>query len=128
MTFPISRSYSEAFLRYDGGLMTDPNELRRPLADLMQAIEAQDTDQASTKIRQIIADLDTALPSPDPLGREMRPTTVRFSGLCHALLRDLRTAEPHIAQGNWPAAAKIVRETVLLLPEPHTYARHAKPN
>ncbi len=111
----------EARFRYDGGLMTDPNELRQPLADLLQVIEVQDREQASSQARQIASNLDNAVPGPDPLGREFRPATVKFSGLCHALLRDLRSAEKHIAVENWDSAAKVVRGAIQLLPESYTF-------
>lgn len=101
--------------------MSDPSELRPALTDLLQATEKQDADAASCQVKKIITDLEASSAGPDPLGREYRPATARFSGLYHALLRELRRAEGHITGGNWTGALKCVRETLLLLPEPQVF-------
>jgi hypothetical protein len=114
-----------ALLRCESALMTDPNDLRRPLAELLQSIEARQTDQAASQARGLAADLEDTIPPPDPLGREYRPGPVRFSGLRHAVLREIRSAERHIADGNWGLAAKALRSALELLPEQHKYPRQS---
>jgi hypothetical protein len=106
------------FWSCEGAFMTDPNEIRRPLTELLQSIEAQDKDEAANKARLLATELDQTFAPPDPLGREYRPAPVKFSGLRHALLREVRTAERHIGDGNWPLAAKALRSALQTLPEP----------
>lgn len=115
-------NYAEAYcFRYDGEFMTDPNELRQPLTDLLQAIEARDPQQASAQVRQIVGNLDDPARAPGAAPEGGRPPAVKFGGLIHALLRDLRSVEKHIDAGNWDSAAKVLREAIQLLPEPHTF-------
>lgn len=96
--------------------MNDPNDLRRPLAELLQTIEAQDTDHATAQAKSLACELDQTFAPPDPLGREYRPGPVRFSGLRHAVLREIRAAERHITAGNWSQAAKALHAAIELLP------------
>ncbi|HZU27589.1 MAG TPA: hypothetical protein VFA04_18815 [Bryobacteraceae bacterium] len=107
------------WLRSESAFMTDPNDLRRPLAELLQSIEGRQTDQAASQARALAAELADTFAPPDPLGREYRPAPVRFSGLRHAVLRDIKSAERHITEGNWSLAEKALRSALQLLPEQH---------
>lgn len=97
--------------------MTDPNSLRQPLQHLLQHIEARDQTQAASHAKALIEDLDKPTSMPDPRGAEHRQIPVPFSGLYQAILREVRSAERHIAAGNWEAAARSLQEAIGVLPE-----------
>jgi hypothetical protein len=124
---PLFANYSAFYLRSESVFMTDPNTLRQPLTDLLQAIEAQDRERASSRTKELADDLDSSFTGADTRGMENRPAPVRFSGLCHALVRELRSAERHIASGNWGAAAKALTEAIHLLPEQQGFRRPNRP-
>ena len=97
--------------------MISPNGLREPLAQLLREIEAHDEPQAASRAQALIAELDN--PNPPPQARIGFPgdAPVRFSGLYHAILREVRLSGRHIATGDWAAAAKAVRNAIGMLPE-----------
>jgi hypothetical protein len=96
--------------------MTGPGSLRTPLADLLRAIEARDEPHASTGAKALIADLENPNATPQPKVGMPGDAPVRFSGLYHALLREVRASERHITTGNWTAAAAAVRNAIGVLP------------
>jgi hypothetical protein len=107
-----------ALLRRELDFMNNPNELRQPLAELLQTIETGETSRAVTDVRMLAEGLAETLAPPDPLQREYRTSVVRCSGLRHAILREIRLAEKHLAGGNCAAAANALRAAIELLPEP----------
>jgi|SRR5450755_1600096 hypothetical protein len=95
--------------------MTGPGILRAPLNDLLREIEARNEPQATTRAKALIADLENPNAAQPRVGNP-GDAPVRFSGLYHALLREVRAGERHIATGNWTAAASAVRNAIGVLP------------
>jgi hypothetical protein len=97
--------------------MNSPNSLREPLAQLLQAVEAHDEPQATSRAQALIAELGN--PNPPPQAKVGFPgdAPVRFSGLYHAILREVRLGGRHIATGDWAAAARAIRNAIGMLPE-----------
>ncbi len=96
--------------------MTSPDRLRQPLADLLTDIESQNQPQAISHAKSLIEELETPASEMQP---KISPgdAPVRFSGLYHAMLREIRRGERHIVAGNWSAAAKSVRDAISVLPD-----------
>ena len=97
--------------------MTGPRSLRAPLNDLLREIEAHNEPQATTRAKALIEDLENPNATPPPKVGMPGDAPVRFSGLYHALLREVRAGERHIATGNWTAAASAVRNAIGVLPD-----------
>lgn len=97
--------------------MTGPSTLRAPLNDLLREIEARNEPQATTRVKALIADLENPEATAQARVKNPGDAPVRFSGLYHALLREVRAGERHIATGNWTAAASAVRNAIGVLPD-----------
>ena len=97
--------------------MNSPNSLREPLAQLLREIEAHDEPQATSRAQALIAELDSPNPLPQAKVRFPGDAPVRFSGLYHAILREVRLSGRQIATGDWAAAARAIRNAIGMLPE-----------
>src|SRR5947209_5448920 len=94
--------------------MNDPLRLHSRLTELLQKIEAQNEPDATGVAAALIAELDAPNAAAQTATAGAAP--IRFSGLHHAVAREIRTGERAIAAGNWAAAAKAIRVAISILP------------
>ncbi len=96
--------------------MTDPKNLKKPLTELLHTVEQHDAQQATEHAKALITELEEPSSIPEPRDGERRQAPVPFSGLFHAVQREMRSVERLVAAEKWESATKVVKETIGMLP------------